>query len=303
MTVAAGSAGAGATTFRGAEGNALAADVWGDEGPDAGTAVRRGARPVVLLHGGGQSRGAWRTTAAGLAAAGVPGVALDLRGHGESDWAPSGSYRLRDHVADLRRVLATRAAGGGGGMVVGASLGGLVALTLLAGDGTGGRRTAAGLVLVDVTARMERRGVQRVRDFMTASPDGFASLQEAAAAVGEYLEARHPSQSSGLRRNLALGADGRYRWRWDPRILDGMDDDPDVEPDALLAAAKAVRVPVLLLRGQRSDVVSEAGARELADVLAHAEVVVVAAAGHVVSGGENSPYAPAIADFAARGGA
>src|SRR5262245_37741757 len=133
-------------TFAGAGGLRLVADAHGDDG----------APPVLLLHGGGQTRHAWGGTAAALAARGWYALALDLRGHGESAWAPDGDYRLEAFVADLVAVatsLARRPA------LVGASLGGLASLVA---EGEAKAPLAAALVLVDIAPQVQPAGVDRI---------------------------------------------------------------------------------------------------------------------------------------------
>ncbi|HEX5065997.1 MAG TPA: alpha/beta fold hydrolase, partial [Myxococcota bacterium] len=83
-------------SFRGADGVSLRADARGDAS----------APPVLFLHGGGQTRHAWGGSAAALARDGRYAITLDLRGHGESDWATGDApYRLERFAADLRAVI------------------------------------------------------------------------------------------------------------------------------------------------------------------------------------------------------
>src|SRR4051812_45023744 len=82
--------------FKGAAGNTLVADVYGD-----------GGQPVLLLHGGGQTRHAWRRTAEHLGRAGATAYALDQRGHGDSEWVAGGHYAFTDFAADAAAVAAT----------------------------------------------------------------------------------------------------------------------------------------------------------------------------------------------------
>ena len=265
----------------------LAADVYGDPG----------APPVVFLHGGGQTRHAWGGSARAVADAGFFAISLDHRGHGESDWDPSGDYRLEAFVADLRGVLAQLP---GKAFLVGASLGGLTALLA---EGTSPEPSARAVVLVDVTPRLEPRGVMRILGFMSARPDGFATLEEAADVIAEYLPHRQrPTDLGGLEKNLRRGADGRYRWHWDPKLMTAWNlehVDPDEvrrTTDERIAAARALRVPVLLVRGRTSDVVSEEVAREFLSVVPHAEYVDLAA-GHMVAGDRNDAFTGAVLTF------
>jgi len=252
------------------------------------------APPVLLLHGGGQTRHAWGGTATALAAAGWYAVALDLRGHGESEWAADGDYRLDAFAADLRAVAGAL---GRPTAVVGASLGGLAALVAELDAAP----VAAALVLVDIAPRVQPKGVERIVSFMTSSPDGFASLEEAADAVAAYVRHRpRPQDLDGLRKNLRLGADGRYRWHWDPRMMTGEKAiNARTEAERLERGAAALRVPTLLVRGRMSDVVGEEEARHFLALVPHAAYVDVSGAGHMVAGDRNDRFTRAVVGFLA----
>src|SRR5918995_2341051 len=101
-------------TFEGAQRNRLVASEMGV------------GRPVLLLHGGGQTRHAWSRTARRLAEAGWHAVALDQRGHGDSAWVADGAYAFRDFAADAAAVAQQIAQEQGRRPVaIGASLGGI----------------------------------------------------------------------------------------------------------------------------------------------------------------------------------
>ena len=247
---------------------------------------------VLMLHGGGQTRFAWGGTQGALARRGYRAAALDLRGHGDSDWAPDGDYSpqtvARDLIPVVRRIGAPAA-------LVGASMGGLAAL-LLAGEFA--PELASSLVLVDVTPRVNPAGARRVLAFMRSRPDGFADLAEAADAVAAYIPHRpRPAENEGLSRNLRRGADGRWRWHWDPRMVEFPDDGRPIPTDRLLAAAERVRIPTLLVQGALSDVVTEATASELRTAIPHARHVTVGRAGHMVAGDQNDLFTAAVVEF------
>ena len=269
--------------LRGHDGLVLRGDAWGS--PDA--------PPLLLLHGGGQTRHSWSGTATRLARDGWRAISLDLRGHGESDWSPAGAYDLEDFVRDLvaaARALPRRP------VVVGASLGGMAALCA---EGESRIDLLAALVLVDVTPRLEPGGVLRILSFMTDRPEGFASLEEAADAVAAYREHRErPSDLAGLAKNLRLGEDGRYRWHWDPKFLSrDRRQGNTLTPERLLDAARGLRVPTLLVRGKLSDVVSLEGAAEFREAAPHARFVDVSGAGHMVAGDRNDRFTDAVIEF------
>ncbi|HWP64504.1 MAG TPA: alpha/beta fold hydrolase [Candidatus Limnocylindria bacterium] len=250
--------------------------------------------PVLLLHGGGQTRHAWGGTAAALAAHGWHAIALDTRGHGDSEWAPDGDYTVDTLAADLRCVVGTL---GTRPALVGASLGGITAL-LAEGEAT--TPISRALVLVDVAPRVEAPGVHRIVSFMTGHPDGFASLEEAADAIAAYNRHRpRPSDVSGLRKNLRLGPDGRYRWHWDPALMSDKRPGATQNPERQEAAARRLTVPTLLVRGRMSDLLSEAGARAFLALVPHARYADVSGAGHMVAGDRNDAFTRAVVDFLA----
>lgn len=274
--------------FEGHSGNRLVADVCG----------RWSGPAVVLLHGAGQTRHSWGKAAAVLADQGCFAVRLDARGHGDSDWDPAGDYSYESFADDLRAVIRQL---GRPVALVGASLGGMTSL-LAAGDAPAVDCTA--LVLVDITPRGNEAGRDHVRQFMRANPDGFASVEEAAAAVTAYLPDRpRPADPSGLRKNLRLREDGRYHWHWDPAIMAGNGSSRSIahsHADRMEEVARQVSAPVLLVRGARSDVVTEADAAAFQRLMPKAEQVDVAGAAHMVAGDRNDRFNHAVLDFLKR---
>jgi pimeloyl-ACP methyl ester carboxylesterase len=275
--------------FAGRDGNRLVADVAGPEdGP-----------PVVLLHGGGQTRHSWGTTLAALAARGWRAYSVDLRGHGESAWAADSDYGLDAFAGDVRAVATAL---GRPAALVGASLGGVSSLAAVGEHPDEG--LAQALVLVDVAPRIEEAGRDRIGQFMGEHmDDGFASLEEVADAIQRYNPHRpRPRDLSGLRKNLRE-RDGRWYWHWDPQFIRGMPAPPDetrtalVDPERLEAAARNVRIPVLLVRGLVSDLLSEAGAQALLALIPQAQMVSVEGAGHMVAGDRNDLFNDAVVRF------
>jgi pimeloyl-ACP methyl ester carboxylesterase len=281
--------------FTGASGNRLMADVFGDRGP-----------AVLLLHGGGQTRHAWRKTAERLGEAGWTAYALDQRGHGDSDWVADGAYAFADFAADTAAVAAALASRSGERpAVVGASLGGIASLLAEGEAERSGRGSLFSvLVLVDVTPRVDSAGIDKIQGFMRAHGEGFRSVAEAAEAVAAYLPRRpRPRSQQGLKKNLRLYPDGRWRWHWDPRFLDGprgIASNRQGLEEALVAAARRIAIPALLVRGGASEVVQEAHAREFLELVPHADYVDVAEARHMVAGDSNENFSAAVLGFLGR---
>lgn len=276
-----------AVRFTGSQGVELAADLTG----------RWGDPLVVLLHGGGQTRFSWGGTAAALAEDGFLAVAVDARGHGESDWAPDGDYSIERYADDLRRVAGQL---GRPVALAGASLGGLTSI-LAAGEEPA--ITCTALVLVDVTPRMNETGKAAIAAFMLAHPEGFASVEEAADAVSTYLPHRpRPADVSGLRKNLRHGDDGRYYWHWDPRMLQRHPGSGPggAQPERFEKALASMQLPVLLVRGGSSEVVGEEDVAAFRSVAPHAEYIDVPDAAHMVAGDRNDVFTGAVVDFLGR---
>ncbi len=230
-----------------------------------------------------------------LARRGYRAVAVDLRGHGDSDWAVDGDYSpvaIAEDVKSLVEWIGGRAA------LVGASLGGLAALLATAESPA---PICSALVLVDVTPRLDLKGARRVLAFMRSHPEGFATLEEAAATVTSYLPYRpRPRNTDGLAKNLRLGQNGRYLWHWDPALVNRRDERHLMPTERLLAAAARITVPTLLIRGALSDVVTEETAGEFLGIVPGAEFVTVAKAAHMVAGDRNDVFSATVVDFLGR---
>ena len=271
------------------DGLELAADLYGDETDP----------PVLMLHGGGQTRHAWGGAAATFAARGRFAISIDLRGHGHSDWSADGVYTMDRFAGDVRTIASSL---GRPPALVGASLGGL---SSLAAVGESPSPLATCLVLVDVAPRVETEGRVKIQSFMRGGMRGFDTLEDAADSIAAYLPHRpRPGNLDGLRKNLRQRGDGRWYWHWDPRWLgnnEGVDGQGGlVRHERLCAAARNVTIPTLLVRGRMSDIVSDASVRELQELIPHAEVVDIADAGHMVAGDKNDVFNDAVIDFVDR---
>jgi len=257
---------------------------------------------VLFLHGGGQTRHAWGAAAQALADLGFYAVCTDHRGHGDSSWSNEGGYTLDVFAQDLLLLLQHLDQEP---IIVGASLGGVSALRA---EALSDEPVAKALVLVDTTPRMEIAGMTRILKWMLDGLDGFATLEEAADAIAAYLPHRaRRTDLTGLAKNLRLGDDGRYRWHWDPEMIRSWDpeDWADAEAaqreiEARIEAAKKLRLPVLLIRGRLSDVVSEDNAREFLEAVPHAEYVDLKDAAHMVAGDRNDAFTESVAEFIVR---
>ncbi len=264
----------------------IAADEWPGDGP-----------AVVLAHGGGQTRHSWGATAAVLASNGHRVVSIDLRGHGDSAWDRDGDYSMGAYRDDALAVVEWI---GEPTAWVGASLGGMTGLHAV--DAAPDRFSS--LVLVDITPRPAAAGVSRILDFMAKDAiDGFATLDDAADSIAAYQPHRpRPTDLSGLSKNLRLGDDGRWRWHWDPAFISmrtgGTSEHArDAHHGELETIARSLELPVLLIRGKLSDLVTDAEVAEFRTMVPHAEYVDVADAAHMIAGDKNDVFTDAVSTF------
>ncbi|MDO8279397.1 MAG: alpha/beta hydrolase [Burkholderiaceae bacterium] len=271
-------------TWEGFAGLKIAGDAWGNpEGP-----------LVLLLHGGGQTRHAWKGTGEILGNAGYFAVAFDARGHGDSEWSPDRIYGPDAMVSDLQCL--TKALGKERPVLVGASMGGVTSL-IAAGEG---HVQASALVLVDIGPRLEVEGVDKIQAFMADKPEGFESLDEVADAISRFQPHRaRPRNLDGLAKNVRLGADGKFRWHWDPAGRMARRSMSERE-NRLNACARNLDLPTLLVRGGLSDVLSEEGAQHFLELCPHSEYVNVTGAAHMVAGDRNDIFGTSVVDFLRR---
>jgi pimeloyl-ACP methyl ester carboxylesterase len=275
--------------YSGVDGITLVADEW-NRGSDTAT----GRPTILMLHGGGQNRFSWKNTGQILADEGFHVVAIDSRGHGDSDRAPGADYAIETLTADVMHVLDVI---GRPVTLIGASMGGLTGI--LVANRAGPKRVER-LVLVDVVPRFDKGGSARIREFMFAHVHGFDTLEEAADAVAAYLPWRtKPRSPEGLKKNLRL-RDGRWFWHWDPAFLTKPQDDPHLRIEKIERAAMDLQIPILLIRGKLSDVVSPEGVQDFLAKVPHAEFVELPNAGHTAAGDDNDAFSDVVMAFVKR---
>jgi pimeloyl-ACP methyl ester carboxylesterase len=261
----------------------LAADGFGDpESP-----------PVLFFHGGGQSRRSWRGAARRVAEAGYYGLAIDLRGHGESDWASDGAYHVTDYARDVEALISYFARPLA---LVGASRGGQSAMIGCSRH----PENVALLMLADVAPHIDDAGVEGVRRFFRASDAGFASLEEAADTLSAHLGQPRPADISGLVRALRTDDRGRMFWQWDSRAGAPEFLNPPTEGEALINAARSLKVPVVLVKAEHSDIVSDDSVARFRTLTPQLEVAVARGVGHMFTGDHNDAFADTLLTHLAR---
>jgi pimeloyl-ACP methyl ester carboxylesterase len=261
----------------------VSALVWGSGDP-----------ALVLLHGGAQNAHTWDTVALALDR---PLVAIDLPGHGHSEWWADHEYTpkaMAEAVATAVQELAPRAA-----CVVGMSLGGLTAICLAAYHPEFVRR----LAIVDVTPGTDHAKAEPIIAFVSG-PETFADFEEILKRTIEYNPTRSESSlRRGVLHNAREQADGTWVWRYDRirswRNADGDTDARPIDFTELWDAVSAIAVPVMLVRGGISGVVGDEDVTEFLRRQPTTRVVVVDGAGHSVQGDRPVELAQLLEDFMA----
>ena len=252
---------------------------------DWGTASRP---PLLLLHGGAQTAHSWDDVAPDFATDHHV-LALDQRGHGDTDRAPGGVYRRADFVADIRGFLADR--GWPAATLIALSMGGLNAIAFAAAHPDAVR----GLVVVDVAPTVERGGRDAIARQLTRRD--FDSFEDAVAAAQAFNPRRTVENiRERLRHALRQTPDGRWTYKFDPAVFGAV----DLELEALWEDVRRVRAPTLLVRGAESPILAAETAERFRRELPGSGVAEVAGAGHSVMGDNPAGFVAAVRPFLAR---
>ena len=248
---------------------------------------------VILLHGGGQTRHAWGATSKKLSECGFYTLAIDLRGHGDSDWSPNGDYAIENFRDDLVSIIKQV---GKPASLVGASLGGMISLST-AGD-QNLREYCNALIMVDIGINPNEDGSNEILNFMRSGSNGFGSIEEASSAISRYLPHRQkPKDYSGLKKNLRLEHDGKYYWHWDPKFIDAISKEQIAYRKRSKNYGNSVRVPTLLIKGALSKVLTQQEVDDFLKTIPHTELVEIDRAAHMIAGDRNDIFANSAISF------
>lgn len=248
---------------------------------------------VILLHGGGQTRHAWGATSKKLSECGFYTLAIDLRGHGDSDWSPNGDYAIENFRDDLVSIIKQV---GKPASLVGASLGGMISLST-AGD-QNLREYCNALIMVDIGINPNEDGSNEILNFMRSGSNGFGSIEEVSSAISRYLPHRQkPKDYSGLKKNLRLEHDGKYYWHWDPKFIDAISKEQIAYRKRSKNYGNSVRVPTLLIKGALSKVLTQQEVDDFLKTIPHTEFVEIDRAAHMIAGDRNDIFANSAISF------
>lgn len=249
------------------------------------------ARPIVLLHGVTGHARTWDRLAPDLTPA-YRVIALDQRGHGDSQAAPDGDYATEIMAQDLGAV--ADALGMRAFTLLGLSMGGRVAMAFA---GTHPGRVER-LVIVDIGPDIHLPGLQRVRGMMAGASERIESVEQAM----EYIRRANPRYDAAeLRHRVEHGLkrlpDGALAWKYDRALREMMRSGGRREEIDLWGPLARIACPTLVIRGAESDILSPEIAEKMIQALPAGTLVEIAEAGHTVPGDQPAAFARAVRAF------
>jgi len=250
------------------------------------------APPVVLLHGITGHARSWDALSRDLSTH-VRVIALDQRGHGDSDRARDGDYRVATMAGDVERFV--EALGLERFALVGLSMGGRVGIAY-----AGGSHAARieRLCIVDIGPEIHLPGMERIRQMMSGAPERIESEEQAV----EFVRRANPRMAdAGLRDRVRHGlrplAGGGFEWKYDKVLRDMMRQGGRRDTIDLWEPLRRIAVPALLVRGAESDVLSADVAKRMIDALPDGRLVEIPGAGHTVPADQPEAFARAVRAF------
>lgn len=247
-------------------------------------------QPVLLmLHGGAQQAHSWDFISLPLAEQ-YHILALDQRGHGDSDWAADGDYSIEAHQTDLDGFVA--ALGLRDFHLIGHSMGGRNSYVWASRHPA----TLRSLVIVDTGPVAQSRGRDRIQNFREL-PDELDSFEEFAARVQEYTGRSREQTLGALQYSIRQRPDGKWSWKYDKLLRTPGRQSPAWSEQQLWDAVSKIDCPTLITRGGDSDIFAEETMRRMQQVIPHCAAVTIPAAGHLVAGDNPAAFLAAVQNF------
>ena len=251
------------------------------------------ANPTVLmLHGNSQQAHSWDFISLALSDR-YHIIALDQRGHGDTDWAADGDYSIEAQQKDMD------------GFVQASSLDGFV----LIGHSMGGRNSyiwasrhpgrLKGLVIVDTGPDTQRRGQDRIKRFREL-PDELDSFNEFAQRVQEYTGRTREQVVGALKYSIRQRPDGKWSWKYDKAMRDPNRREAGWTPEQLWECINKIDCPTLVVRGDRSDLFHEDTMRQMQEAIADCQTATISGAGHLVQGDNPVDFVTAVQGLLSR---
>ena len=238
----------------------------------------KGRHPILFLHGGGLNAHTWDLVCLMLRDR-YHCIALDQRGHGDSEWEPTADYRFDAQVADLegfiQKLKLERP------LLVGHSMGGFASM----GYAIRHAATMAGLVLIDIAPEISTGGSLRIRDFITQDRE-LDSVEDFVERALKFNPMRNRQLlRRSLLHNLRQLPSGKWTWKHDPkRMPKNFETERGERKTMIMDNASAIVCPTLVMRGARSDVLSDDNARDFAASVPKGRWLRIENAGHTIQG-------------------
>ena len=238
-------------------------------------------RPTILmLHGISQQAHSWDFISLPLSVD-YRVIALDQRGHGDSDWSPNGNYSTDIYVGDIEGFVG--AMGLENFHLMGHSMGGRNSLAWASGR----PGILKSLTIVDTGPETQRRGQNRIQQFREL-PDELDTLDEFASRVMEYTGRNREQTMGALKYSIRQRQDGKWTWKYDKAMRVSGFRAPTWTPEQLWDGWRKIDCPALVVRGARSDIFADETMVRMAEEHRDCTTVTVENAGHLVQG-DNPP--------------
>jgi pimeloyl-ACP methyl ester carboxylesterase len=254
------------------------------------------APPMLLLHGFSGHAHTWDTFARAIRDR-FHVLALDQRGHGDSDWAKDGAYGPDDHARDIHAV--HDRLGLGPVVLIGLSMGGRNAIAFAAAHPARVER----LVIVDIGPDIDPRGAARVGRMAAEAPEDLGSVDEAVAHLRRYATLTSAAAEAALRYRVEHGvkrlASGRYTWKYDRFLREQRRQGTAAPAIDLWPAVERITAPTLIVRGSESDVFAPETAKRMLELIPGSRLVEIPGAGHSVPAEAPEAFERAVRQFLA----
>ena len=244
--------------------------------------------PLLFVHGFAQQAHSWDFAA--LAVRDICHViSLDLRGHGESNRAPTGTYIFDDLYSDLDAFISSTFASPV--VICGLSLGGTLGYMYASQHSAG----VKALVIAESAPESRQQGRENIRE-VTSGPAEFDSLDELVEAVRSLTSHRSAEQvRRSLVHSVGRNTSGKWTWKYDPAINTLHNSHPGVQ--TRWQALKKMTTPTLLIRGTESDITDAYTFNKMGEMIPSSQLVSIENAGHRVAGDNPSAFNAALRSF------
>ena len=251
------------------------------------------ANPTVLmLHGGSQQAHSWDFISLALSDE-FHVLALDQRGHGDSDWAPEGDYSIEAQQGDIDGFV--KALGLDGFVLIGHSMGGRNAYVWASRH----PKALKGLVIVDTGPESGGPGQDRIRRFREL-PDELDSFEEFAQRIQQYTGRSREQTLGALKYSIRQRPDGKWTWKYDKRMRTPGQRQPTWTSEQLWECVDRIACPTLVVRGGESDVFLVETMDRMQQTIPDCVAVTIPRAGHLVQGDNPVDFAAAVQDLLRR---